>query len=245
MRTILLVDDEESIRRIYRDVLEQKGYRVLTAAGVSEAEALLKNNGINLLLLDIKMADGGGNALYKALERMRKDIRVIVSSVYPVEHQRRVIRDAFDYFDKSQGLQNLIEKIDNVLIYEQKVREQKLKKRNIFILDEDLERRLSYHDLLSGAGYTPIETGYSLKIFDFLRKQGQHIQVILLSLMVPEVLGVNFYELLRSRFPRIKIIVASELTIAQQQSRIKDADDYFQTSDSPHVLLEKVQRFVS
>jgi CheY-like chemotaxis protein len=82
--TILLAEDEASLRRLTRATLEQNGYKVLEAKdgvealAVSEACALP----IDLLLTDVVMPGMGGRALAQELTRRRPEMRVVYMSGY-------------------------------------------------------------------------------------------------------------------------------------------------------------------
>ena len=64
---ILVVDDEEEICAMLQDSLERDGYRVATAPSGQEALALLGAQPFDLVISDIRMADGDGVELYRAI----------------------------------------------------------------------------------------------------------------------------------------------------------------------------------
>ena len=76
--TILVVDDEEYIRRLITLILNDAGYEVVTAASGKEALERLADPGINLVLLDIRMPDMDG---FQTLELIRKQYAVPVIMV--------------------------------------------------------------------------------------------------------------------------------------------------------------------
>jgi PAS domain S-box-containing protein len=81
--TVLVVDDDESIRKLVRDILEPLGYRVLTAAGGAEAMALFVGGPIDLLVTDVIMPGMGGKALADAARAEHPRLKVIFISGYP------------------------------------------------------------------------------------------------------------------------------------------------------------------
>ncbi len=115
MKTILVVDDEEKIRSVYTKMLRREGFNVLDAADAEQANELLLKNIVDLVLLDINMAEVDGTVLYDIAQTFHKKTRVIVASVYPVEDQKTLIIGAADYYDKSEGLQTLIQKVKTAL----------------------------------------------------------------------------------------------------------------------------------
>ena len=68
-RTVLVVDDDESLRLLCRVNLELDGYRVLEAGGVEEAAAHTERERVDVVLLDVRMGDRaeGGLALLERL----------------------------------------------------------------------------------------------------------------------------------------------------------------------------------
>ena len=82
--TILLVDDEEQIRDIGKDMLEKVGFRIIPASSGEEALELFKKEGerVNLVLLDLNMPGMGGFRCLKRLKEMRPDIKVIICTGY-------------------------------------------------------------------------------------------------------------------------------------------------------------------
>jgi len=79
---LLIVDDEESILQVARAILENHGYRVLTAVEAPEALALfaLRMNEIDLVLTDLAMPFMDGVALIRTLQKMKPNVRVVAST---------------------------------------------------------------------------------------------------------------------------------------------------------------------
>jgi two-component system, cell cycle sensor histidine kinase and response regulator CckA len=80
---VLLVEDEASLRKLTRDVLQENGYTVFEAADASEAIAVAKRSGtIDLLLTDVVMPGMSGRALADALAVSHPDTRILFMSGY-------------------------------------------------------------------------------------------------------------------------------------------------------------------
>ena len=82
--TILVVDDEESIRALAKLVLEKSGVKVLTAEdGRKGVEIFRKHQDeISVVVLDMTMPHMGGEETFNEIKKIRKDVRVILSSGY-------------------------------------------------------------------------------------------------------------------------------------------------------------------
>jgi two-component system, cell cycle sensor histidine kinase and response regulator CckA len=85
--TIVLVEDDESVRDLVRVMLESKGYRVLVAAGAEQAERLCagRPGGVDLLLTDVVMPEADGRVLAERLAATSPAIRVLFMSGYSDE----------------------------------------------------------------------------------------------------------------------------------------------------------------
>jgi PAS domain S-box-containing protein len=82
--TLLLVEDEEAVRRMTRSILEEKGYAVFAAADGSEALEFFETSPerADLLLTDIIMPGMSGRELAERLREVRPGLRVVFISGY-------------------------------------------------------------------------------------------------------------------------------------------------------------------
>ncbi len=124
MKTILVVDDQERIRRTYNSVFTREGYHVLEAKNANEADDIVESSKVDLMLLDINMPEVDGSLLYNVCKLFRRDLKVIVSSVYPLDDQKSLIDGASDYFDKSEGIQALKKKVNRLLLNKEEMETQ-------------------------------------------------------------------------------------------------------------------------
>ncbi len=80
--TVLVVDDEVSLRRLLEATLTSRGYRVVTAANGLEAIDCLSHNGqpLDAVLLDLNMPGANGLDVYKVIRVGRPDLKVLILS---------------------------------------------------------------------------------------------------------------------------------------------------------------------
>ena len=92
--TLLLVDDERSVRGLVRKLLERRGYRVLEAVDPRSALALARSERgpIDLLLTDVVMPGGSGTDLAREFRRERPGVPVLFMS----GHATRDLREALE-----------------------------------------------------------------------------------------------------------------------------------------------------
>jgi PAS domain S-box-containing protein len=82
--TILLVEDEETLRKMVHETLEREGYRVLEANGPRQAEQICRTykDAIDLMITDVVMPKGNGTALAARVTEIRPDMKVLFMSGY-------------------------------------------------------------------------------------------------------------------------------------------------------------------
>lgn len=82
--TILVVDDEPSLRQLARLILEQSGYSVLVAEDGREGLEIFRQNAarITAVLLDITMPVMGGHEALRLIREIRPDVPIVMSSGY-------------------------------------------------------------------------------------------------------------------------------------------------------------------
>ncbi len=116
--TILLVEDEAGVRKLVRDVLEQRGYHVLEAGSGDEALAVAaKHDRIDMLLTDVVMPRMGGRELAHELTRLRPGLPVLFLSGYTDEviADQKILGTGADFLQKPFAPDVLARKIREIL----------------------------------------------------------------------------------------------------------------------------------
>ncbi len=119
--TVLLVDDEEIILEVGRELLEAIGYRVVTAKDGKEAVELYEKNRdeIDIVFLDIVMPNMGGGEAYDRMKEINPDVKVLLLSGYSINGGAReilkrgcdgFIQKPFDMKGLSQSIRNILDK---------------------------------------------------------------------------------------------------------------------------------------
>ena len=117
--TILLVDDEETIRSIARDMLERMGFSVFSAADGMEALEIFRkyNFQISCVILDLAMPNMDGEETFNEMRLIRTDIPIIMSSGYnerEVAH-RFLGKDMSGFIQKPYRISDLEEVLKKVI----------------------------------------------------------------------------------------------------------------------------------
>jgi PAS domain S-box-containing protein len=117
--TILVVDDEESIRSLARDMLETHGYQTLLADGGEEALEIYRAHGasIDLVILDMVMPKMGGLQTFLQLKKLNPKIKAILSSGYSQNGKAQEIlnQGARGFLQKPYQVSALLAKVRGVL----------------------------------------------------------------------------------------------------------------------------------
>jgi len=115
MYTILVVDDEASIRALYRAELEEDGYTVLCAEDGTGAHQAIEANEVHLVVLDIKLRGESGLQILQDITRNHRDLPVILSTAYSSFKDDFSSWLADSYVVKSSSLKELKAEVTKVL----------------------------------------------------------------------------------------------------------------------------------
>jgi two-component system KDP operon response regulator KdpE len=111
--TLLIVDDERSIRHSLRTILSSLGFGVIEAARGEEALALVRTAHVDAVLLDINMPGIGGIGACRAIRRAFPTLPILMLTVYGSEDHKVEAFDAGadDYITKPFQLRELTARI--------------------------------------------------------------------------------------------------------------------------------------
>ncbi len=117
--TILLVEDEESLRNLAYELLSQNGYNVLVAKDGAEAIELARRHegSLHLLLTDVVMARMSGPALAESLVSARPDMKILYMSGY-ADHSTALVsslQSGSSLLQKPYTRDDLIRKVREML----------------------------------------------------------------------------------------------------------------------------------
>jgi two-component system nitrogen regulation response regulator NtrX len=139
MTSILIIDDEQGIRKTLASVLEDEKYRVFTAEDALIGLDILGREGINLVFLDVLLPNLGGIEALERIRRLWPSLEVVVISGHAnVDMAVRAVKlGAFDFLEKPLSLDKVLTVCRNALT-QQKLREEnrELKNKALFAKDE-------------------------------------------------------------------------------------------------------------
>lgn len=113
---IAVVEDDREISNILRDILENNGYQVIQAFDGSEATKLLKDEDIQLILMDLMLPYKSGERLISELREHCDTPVIVISAKSMMETKLEVLRlGADDYVIKPFDLDEVLVRIEVVL----------------------------------------------------------------------------------------------------------------------------------
>ncbi len=117
--TVLLVDDEDMVLEVEKELLETLGYEVLTARDGKEAVEIYKKkwDNIDLVLMDMVMPNMGGGEAYDRMKEINPRVKVLLSSGYSIDREAKEIlaRDCDGFIQKPCTIKELSEKIREIV----------------------------------------------------------------------------------------------------------------------------------
>lgn len=115
MKRILVVDDEENIRTLYKLELEDEGFKVALASSGEEALERLEREAFDLVTLDIKMPGTGGIEVLRRIKERYGNLPVVLLTAYHHYKQDFGTWAADAYVVKSSSTEELKEVIKGIL----------------------------------------------------------------------------------------------------------------------------------
>lgn len=117
--TLLLVDDEEMVLEIGKEMLDELGYHTFVASGGQEAiDIYLQEKGnIQLIILDMIMPEMNGGQTYEKLQKIDPGVKVLLSSGYSLNGRASYIlhRGCNGFIQKPFNIEELSHKIRDIL----------------------------------------------------------------------------------------------------------------------------------
>jgi PAS domain S-box-containing protein len=115
--TVLVAEDEEAVREMIRDVLENAGYRVHVATGVDEALTVAARlaGRLDLLVTDVAMPGGSGNLLARRLVLDNPVLRVLFISGYPHKWVESAGMPPSRFLQKPFSMDTLLQRAEEIL----------------------------------------------------------------------------------------------------------------------------------
>ncbi|HCA57733.1 MAG TPA: DNA-binding response regulator, partial [Blastocatellia bacterium] len=148
--TILLVDDDESLRRVLEFQLDEAGYRVIVAADGEEALLVLGTKEVDCVITDLRMPKVSGLELLEKVKASDKEIPVIVATAFgEVETAVSAMKlGAFDYINKPFNHDEILLTVERALSFT-RTRNENLQLRELVEKEFRLDNVIGESDVMS------------------------------------------------------------------------------------------------
>ena len=151
MSSILVIDDEQGIREIFKDILEDEGYQVFTSADGLKGLEVLQTEAIDLVFLDIWLPGMGGIEVLQRIGDEFPRIEVVVISGHAnIELAVKAIKlGAYDMLEKPLGIDRILLLCRNIFELEDLRRENQSLKAQLGSDQEIIGKSKKFQDILS------------------------------------------------------------------------------------------------
>ena len=111
--TIMVVDDEPIARQTLHDILKIEGFNVISFANGESAIEFVRNNSVDLILLDVKMPGMGGHEVVKVVTQISPDTQIILLTAFgSMESAVEALRQrVHDYIIKPESPTQIISSV--------------------------------------------------------------------------------------------------------------------------------------
>jgi len=117
--TILVAEDDASLRRLVKSMLEEFGYTVIEAVDGADAIEKIRQNrdALQLLLLDVIMPNKNGREVYEEAKKLMPSVKTVFLSGYTADivHKRGILDAGQEFISKPIAPNDLLKKIRDVL----------------------------------------------------------------------------------------------------------------------------------
>lgn len=116
-KRILVIDDDDPIRKLFKETLEKSNYHVLTADNGSKALKLVHGWNFDLVFLDLKMPDMDGVETFRRIRRIDKAVPVVIITGHAASEmlQKALKQAPFGVMKKPFGAKDILRSTENFL----------------------------------------------------------------------------------------------------------------------------------
>jgi len=115
--TVLVIDDDDAMRRVLRDFLQRDGHRVVEAANGEAAVSMVEVESIDVVILDKEMPGMNGMDVLSFLHRRFPSTPVILITAFGGPHvaEESFRRGAVEYIEKPFRLSNVVDRVQKLI----------------------------------------------------------------------------------------------------------------------------------
>ncbi|MEW6701198.1 MAG: response regulator, partial [Bacteroidota bacterium] len=196
---VLVIEDDYATSKLLSNYLNKWGYDPTIVSTEEQAFAVIDNEQLLAIILDIELPNVNGLELLKKIHEHHntKNVPVIVCSVEP-EQQKAFMMGAVEYFIKPINYNYLVEVLTNY----------KLRKNsNILCVDDDLPTLNLVQQAIESAGFIAVAENISANVMNLIKNKDIDLAIIDLDMPAPN--GFELIKLIKSdkKFTHLPIII--------------------------------------
>jgi len=227
---ILVVEDDDDVRRHSTQLLTEMGYRVFEAPnGQAALEILARQEDIKLVFTDIGLPGGmNGRQLADEAQRRWPKLRVLFTTGYArnaIVHDGR-LDPGVSLITKPFTYGGLAAKIAEMLSGD-------MSGRCVLVVEDDEQVRRVIVDALTELGYRVEEAATAMEAANRIRSAGGYIDAVVIDIGLPDRRGDTLAAELRALHAKLPIVIASGYAETPLQDRFKH-DPYFKFLTKPY-----------
>ena len=116
MPELLIVEDDPSLRLLYKEEFQEEGYKVYVAASAEEAVKQFRNHPVDGVVLDIRLGGIDGLEVLRSLLEHKADLAVVLNSAYSTYKSDFASWSADRYVVKSSDIGELKTAVSDALL---------------------------------------------------------------------------------------------------------------------------------
>jgi len=215
---VLVVDDNREFCQTMVDILELKGFEALAAYDGFQALEMVRQDGYDLVLMDIKIPVMDGVATSRKMREIAPDTRVIMLTAYAVEDLiREALQEgAFGCLKKPVDFDELFDLIEQATAADGAM---------ILVVDDDKDICANLKDVLEDKGYRVRVAYDGIRAIEIVQRDS--FDIMLLDMKLPPLNGLETFLRIKGFRPNIVTIVITgyrqEMSGMVQQTLSRDA----------------------
>ncbi len=204
-KNVLICEDDPVQLKILTTLVNQAGYRPVSARTPSEAVVAARRCGVDAVLTDVQLQDGNAFDLIGDLRRSGIDAPILFASAYATEGMRDRAREAGvrEFFEKPFDLPKIRQQIDRV------VQAQKDLHATVLIVESHPQVRADFEKTVAGAGFRVIAVGDGVAALDVIGSGKTKIDLMLTDLHAEGGSGASLIQKALAMSPALHVIMMS------------------------------------
>ena len=238
-KTILVVDDDPTVRKLLQTRLEAAFYQVITALDGEEGLAKFREEKPDLIILDVMMPKMDGYTFvqeFKKIGDLRATPIIMVTAQESMEDIFK-IEGINDYIVKPFQMENLLQKVEKHL---------KSPDKRILVVDDAVEVVQLLENILNDRGYRVSTALNGLEGLTIAKRDTPDL--IILDVMMPKLDGYRLCRIIKydERYKKIAVIILSARSDEEDKvlGRQVGANIYLEKPFLGDVLLQKIKELL-